>query len=694
MRVESHHKIQASHLARDAFLYVRQSSLRQVMENQESTKRQYDLRERAVALGWPIERIHVIDSDLGQSGSQAAGRDGFTELVNKVAMGEVGIVLGLEVSRLARNNADWHRLLELAGLSGTLILDEDGVYDPVSFNDRLLLGLKGAMSEAELHILKARLQGGIRNKAKRGELEVPLPVGFVYRADKVVVFDPDQSIQSTIRCVFERFGESGSAMAVVKHFRSSELLFPRRLRQGINKGDTLWGKLGHGRVLQILHNPRYAGAYVYGRSRTRHRASGKNVIEQLDREHWQVLIQEAHPGYIEWQEFERNQCRLRDNAGAYVNSRRGSVPRQGMALLQGRVVCGRCGERMRVRYQERKSLVVPYYQCNHAVVREAGTLCQSVRGDSIDALIGEQIIKALQGSATDIALAVHDEIKQQLDQNAAMRAQHLERARFAADLAQRRYMAVDPSNRLVADSLEADWNEHLRLLDQVQQSNEEQEHSDQACLSDEQRKRISALSNDFPTLWNDERIDMVERKRLVGLLIEDVTLTLEEDVRVGIRYRGGRTEILKTERAKKISDIKRTPQAIVDAVDKLLEKGGDDETAKELLRLGHMNYRGLPYREQGVRNMRNVYGLKTHFERVHSRGYKTQKELAAQFNVTKVTISKWAKDGLFKLVFGGPSTKYRLYEPVPDMIIKRDVMGRVLVPESMATIQPVAKEIV
>jgi DNA invertase Pin-like site-specific DNA recombinase len=665
-----------------------------VIENQESTKRQYALRERAVALGWPTERIHVIDSDQGQSGSQTAGRDGFTELVNKVAMGEVGIVLGLEVSRLARNNADWHRLLELAGLSGTLILDEDGVYDPVSFNDRLLLGLKGAMSEAELHVLKARLQGGIRNKAKRGELEVPLPVGYVYRADKVVVFDPDQSIQAVIGCVFEQFRENGSAMSVVKHFKNAELLFPRRLRQGLNKGDTLWGQLGHARVLQMLHNPRYAGAYVYGRSRTRRGVSGNNVTQKLEREHWQVLIQDAHEGYIDWQEFERNQRQLSDNAGAFVNSRRGSVPRQGTALLQGRVICGRCGERMRVRYQERKSQTVPYYQCNEAAVRKAGKLCQSVRGDSIDALIGAQILNAIEGSAPKIALAVHDEIKLQLDKNASMRAQHLERARYQADLAQRRYIAVDPNNRLVADSLEADWNEQLRLLDQVQRNNEEQDRSDQSCLSDEQRRQITALSNDFPTLWNDERIDMIERKRLVGLLIEDVTLTLEDKVRVGIRYRGGRTEILETERAKKISDIKRTPQVIVDTVDKLLENGGDDETAKELLRLGHTNYRGLPYREQGVRNMRNVYSLKSHFERVHSRGYKTQKELAAQFNVTKVTISKWAKDGLFKLMFGRPGTKYRLYEPVPDMIIKRDAVGRILIPDSTATIQPVAKEIV
>ena len=694
MRTEAHQKIQSTHLERDAFLYVRQSSLRQVVENQESTKRQYALRERAVALGWPIERIHVIDNDLGQSGSQTVGRDGFTELVNKVAMGEVGIVLGLEVSRLARNNADWHRLLELAALSGTLILDEDGVYDPVSFNDRLLLGLKGAMSEAELHVLKARLQGGILNKAQRGELEVPLPVGFVYRADKVVVPDPDQAVQSAINCLFEQFRDSGSARAVVRHFASAKLLFPRRLRQGINKGETLWGKIEHTRVLQILHNPRYAGAYVYGRSRTRRNALGNNVTERLSQERWKVLIQDAHDGYIDWQEFERNQNQLSSNAGAYYENRRGSVPRKGSALLQGRVICGRCGERMLVRYQASQSKTIPYYQCTHQYVRGQGPSCQIIRGDGVDTLINEKIVNAFEDSAIEIALAVHDEIKQQLESNAALRAQHLERARYQSDLAQRRYLTVDPSNRLVADSLEADWNEQLRLLDQMQRSNEEQDRSDQACLNEEQRERIMALSNDFPALWRDNQIDVAERKRLIGLLIDDVTLTLADDVRIGIRYRGGRTETHHIDRPKRIFDIRRTPQVIIDTVDKLLENAGDAQTAKELNTLGFTNFQNLPYKEFSVMRIRNAYGLKSHFERVHARGYKTQKELAAQFNVTKTTISKWAREGVFQLAFGHPGTKYRLYEPVPDLVIQRDSKGRVLIPETKTTKQPTAKEIV
>lgn len=351
MSTNSAQKVTAEHLRRDAFLYVRQSSLRQVFENTESTKRQYALRDRAVSLGWPIERIHVVDNDLGMSGSSAQERDGFQHLVAEVANGHAGIVLGLEVSRLARNNADWHRLIELASLTQTLILDEDGIYDPGQFNDRLLLGLKGAMSEAELHILKGRLQGGIKNKARRGELEVPLPIGFVYHPNGSVALDPDQQVRGALQLLFDTFRQAASATATVKRFHQEGWLFPRRIRRGIGKGDLIWGPLEHCRVIQILHNPRYAGAFVYGRTRGAYRPGRKSTALKVDRENWQVLIQKAHPGFIDWEEFERNQATLKQNLTGFGRDRRGSMPREGVGLLQGRVVCGVCGARMRVRYQ-------------------------------------------------------------------------------------------------------------------------------------------------------------------------------------------------------------------------------------------------------------------------------------------------------------------------------------------------------
>ena len=527
-----HQKVSTDHLARDAYLYVRQSSLRQVMHNTESTKRQYALRERAVALGWPIERIHTIDSDLGRSGADAVGRDGFQQLVTKVAMGEVGIVLGLEVSRLARNNADWHRLIELAALSETLILDEDGVYDPAHFNDRLLLGLKGTMSEAELHVLKARLQGGIINKARRGELPVPLPIGFVYQGDNTVVLDPDRRITQSLEWLFTTYRETGSAMAVVKRFQQEGLEFPRRIRRGIGRGELHWGPLEHSRVLQILHNPRYAGAFVYGRHRTGRNAQLKTTVRQVPREDWQVLIPDAHDGYISWEEYERNQATLDRNRMGFISGERGSMPREGIALLQGRVVCGICGERMRVRYQRIKTTLAPYYLCTEASVRRAGKICQSIRGSHIDEAIGELLLETVAPAALDVALAVQEEIADRIRQADKLRTTQLEQARYDAELARRRYLKIDPDNRLVADSLEADWNDRLRRLDTLQQEHEQQRKSDQQLLAEDARERIMMLAEDFPRVWQDPRTAPIERKRMVALLVEDVTLTKQEEITV------------------------------------------------------------------------------------------------------------------------------------------------------------------
>jgi DNA invertase Pin-like site-specific DNA recombinase len=293
-----HQKVRADHLKRDAYLYIRQSSLQQVFHNTESTQRQYALRQRAVALGWPNERVIVIDSDLGQSGASATDREGFQKLVAEVGMGHAGIVLGLEVSRLARNCTDWHRLLEICGLTDTLILDEDGLYDPSHFNDRLLLGLKGTMSEAELHVLRARLQGGIRNKARRGELRMPLPVGLVYDAQDRVIHDPDRQVQQSIRMFFQVYQREGSALAVVKDFHRHDLSFPRRLRSGVNKGCLVWGPLCHTRAVQVLRNPRYAGAFVFGRTRICKRSNGRDGHKSLPQEDWHTLSPDAHPGYI------------------------------------------------------------------------------------------------------------------------------------------------------------------------------------------------------------------------------------------------------------------------------------------------------------------------------------------------------------------------------------------------------------
>ena len=667
-------KITTDHLQRDAFLYVRQSSLRQVLENTESTKRQYALRDRAIALGWPIERIHVIDSDLGLSGAHAQDRDGFQHLVSEVANGHAGIVLGLEVSRLARNNADWHHLIELSALSQTLILDEDGIYDPAHFNDRLLLGLKGAMSEAELHVLKARLQGGIRNKARRGELEVPLPIGLVYHPDGSVVLDPDAAIRAAIQLVFDTFRHTRSATATVKRFRREGWLFPRRIRRGIGKGEVMWGAMEHCRVIQVLHNPRYAGAFVYGRTRGAYRPAGKQTSIKVPREDWQVLIRDSHAGYIDWEEFERNQATLKQNAGGFGQSR-GGLPREGKGLLQGRVVCGICGARMRVRYQEVAGKLEPYYMCAENAVRRAGKPCQSIRGRAIDEVISALLLDHVAPTAIEVALAVEEEISGRIAQAQAQRTLQMERARYDAELARRRYLHVDPSNRLVADTLEADWNERLRHLDLLQQEQDRQQQADQKLLSAQECAQIRQLAEDFPRIWNDNRVAPLDRKRMVALLIEDVTLTKAERVTLQVRFRGGQTTTLEVDKPKPIAQIRKTLPEVVAKIDALLETCSDREVAAELNALGYMNWRGDTFTAKKVTSLRNAYHLVSRYDRLRARGMLTAHEVAAQLKVCATTVHDWGRMGILQVHRYGNDRRC-LYAPPGDVVVVKGQGGR------------------
>lgn len=675
MSTETHSKITEAHLARDAYLYVRQSSLHQVMQNTESTKRQYALRERAVALGWPIERVHTIDSDLARSGASAANREGFQNLVKQVAMGKVGIVLGLEVSRLARNNADWHRLLELAAFSETLILDEDGIYDPAHFNDRLLLGLKGAMSEAELHVMKARLQGGIRNKAKRGELRVPLPIGLVYQPDSRIALDPDERIRQSLVLLFTTFSEVGSAMTVVKRFRNERMEFPRRVRRGIGKGDLLWGRLDHSRVLQILHNPRYAGAFVYGRTRSARTAELHPTQLKVAREDWQVLIPDAHIGYITWEEFERNQKTLQSNAGGFGNGKRGSAPREGIALLQGRVLCGQCGARMRARYQRVEGALAPYYQCAEASVRQAGKLCQSIRGSHIDEAISALLLKTVSPVALNVALAVQEEIATRIRQADSLRGTQLEQSRYEAELARRRYLKVDPDNRLVADALEADWNERLRRLDELQLQHEQQHAADHDLLTNDARAKIMTLTKDFPRVWKDPRTAPIERKRMVALLVEDVTLIKGDEIAVHVRFRGGRTHSFTLPRPLPIARIRKIPDEVVETLDQLLDTYSDKEAAVQLNKLGHRNWQGQSFTAKKVSSIRRAYSLKSRFERLRARGLLTGDEFAKRLNVSTTTIHAWGRQGFLKRELYGNETRC-LYLPVESRMISKGHGGR------------------
>jgi len=661
MSIDTASKVTASHLDRVAFLYVRQSTLRQVVHNTESTIRQYALGQRAVALGWPVDRIVTIDSDQGQSGASAADREGFQRLVAEVGMGRAGIVLGLEVSRLARNNADWHRLLEICGLSGTLICDEDGLYDPADFNDRLLLGLKGTMSEAELHFIRARLRGGQLSKARRGELKMSLPVGLVYDPADNVVLDPDTGVQDAVRHLFSTFARTGSARAVVQAFAHEELLFPARIRKGSHTGELAWMPLKHWRVLRTLHNPRYAGAFVYGRTRQTRSASGTISFKTLPREEWTALIPGSHPGYITWEQFEANQKTLAANAQAHGTDRTAGPAREGPALLQGLVVCGRCGRRMTVRYHLRRGVDIPDYQCVGEAIQTGKGRCLTVPGGGVDEAIGQLLTDTVTPLALEVALTVQAELEARADQADALRRSHVERARHHTDLARRRYLAVDPDNRLVADSLEADWNDALRQL-QAAHDDYQRAAAAQTALTEEHKTRIRALATDFPALWSDPATPQRERKRMVRLLIEDATLTKTDQIGLHVRFRGGQTTILTIGIPPKAWEAHQTPPDTLALLDRLLDDHTDGETAQALNTAGHRSGKNKTFTRSIVLDLRRAHQLPSHAERLQARGLLTLTETADRLDVGTSTIKAWHRAGLLTSHKANDKNE-RLYQP-------------------------------
>jgi DNA invertase Pin-like site-specific DNA recombinase len=637
---------------------------REVMHNTESTQRQYALRQRAIALGWPVEQIVTIDSDQGQSGASAADREGFQRLVGEVGLGKAGIVLGLEVSRLARNNADWHRLLEICGLSGTLICDEDGLYDPADFNDRLLLGLKGTMSEAELHFIRARLQGGILSKARRGELQMPLPVGLVYDPAGQVVLDPDTSVQHALRHLFETFARTGSARAVVYEFTREGLLFPTRIRNGHRTGELAWSELEHWRVLRTLHNPRYAGAFAYGRRRNRKTPDGKVTSHRLPREEWTALIPDTHPGYLTWEQFEQNLRTLAENARAHGPDRAGGPAREGPALLQGLVVCGRCGNRMSVQYHQRRGVLVPDYRCVRESIQRYASQCQTIPGQRVDETISQLLLDTVTPLALEVALTVQAELEQRAEEADALRASHVERARHHAELARRRYLAVDPDNRLVADTLEADWNDKLRALNDAQDEYERQTAADNATLTEQHKTRIRQLAADFPKLWSDPATPTRERKRIARLLIEDVTLNRTDRIHLHVRFRGGQTTSLPLPLPLPIGELRKTPAELIAQLDRLLDDHTEGETAAILNAQGLRSLDGKPFTGYIVKCLAKSHKLASHQARLHAAGKLTLTEITEQLGVHHHTIKAWRRAGLL-IGHKANDRNERLYDP-PD----------------------------
>src|SRR6266508_2869085 len=535
-------KVKPSHTARQAFIYIRQSSLAQVEHNRESTARQYDLYGRAREFGWAKENIVITDDDLGLSGATTNKRSGFAHMISEVALGHVGIIFGLEVSRLARNNADWYRLLELCGLTDTLIADADGVYHPALFNDRLLLGLKGTMSEAELHIIRARLDGGIRNKAARGELRRGLPVGFVWgQADGEVLFHPDEAVVTAIRSVFERFAEFGSARRVWLWLRSEAPSFP--LQNG-PQGQVLWVVPTYTAIHHILTNPVYAGAYTYGKSRCERYVDEKGTVKKRTRhlpmEEWSVLIREHHAGFIDWATFEVNQKRLDSNTRPGPH-RKGGIVREGSALLQGIGICGHCGRRLSTHYRGRNS--TPGYHCaGKDIVEGRGLYCLNVGGVAIDRAVADAFLEAVTPAAVDGMKMAVELAQGKHDAALGQWRLEIERLRYDATKAERRYRAVDPENRLVARGLESDWESKLRDLAKAETDLRRREAEQPVTIRPEQLLRLKALSTDLKQVWHAATTTDRDRKELLRTILEEAVLNLKRTEGLAyliLRWRGG-----------------------------------------------------------------------------------------------------------------------------------------------------------
>jgi DNA invertase Pin-like site-specific DNA recombinase len=661
-------KITAEHLQRAAYLYIRQSTLRQVLENTESTQRQYALRRRAVALGWPDDRIVVIDHDQGQSGGSASEREGFQRLVADVGLGKAGLVMGLEVSRLARNCADWHRLLEICALTHTLILDEDGLYDPAHYNDRLLLGLKGTMSEAELHILKARLVGGVLSKAQRAELKMPLPVGLVYDEDDRVMLDPDQQVQQSLRMFFATFERTGSAWATVQTFRREGWRFPKRGQAGT--GEIAWQALSHCIALDTLHNPRYAGAFCFGRRRTWKGVDGREHSRELPRDQWRFLKQEAHPGYITWDEFLAHEQRLLSNQQAHGGGERKAGPaREGPALLQGLVLCGKCGSTMTVCYHQRGGRLTPDYVCQKQCIERAGDICQRIPGGGIDEAVGQLLVASVTPLALDVALQIQGEIQARLDEANRLRQQQVQRAQYEADRARIRYMRVDPNNRLVADTLEGQWNEKLRILAQIKEECEKQQRLDSAQLNQEQKAKILALASEFPRLWQDPQTPDRDRKRMARLLLEDVTLRRDQqEITLQLRFKGGAKRELRLPFPKSAWALRKTKPEIIAEINRLLAEHTEGEIAQILNEKGWRSSGGAAFTFSIVNHLRWTYRIKTRYDRLRERGFLTAREIAQIIGGVASRVKYWRHLGVLSGLRYSEKAEYLYPSPTPELI--------------------------
>jgi DNA invertase Pin-like site-specific DNA recombinase len=655
-------KIGSSHFERLAVIYVRQSTAQQVLYHEESTRLQYGLVARARELGWPEERILLIDDDLGKSGASSEERAGFQRLVSEVSLDHVGMILGVEMSRLARSSKDWHQLLEICAIFGTLIADSDGVYDASQYNDRLLLGLKGTMSEAELHILKQRMHQGKLNKGRRGELALPaVPVGYLKTPSGEVVFDPDEEVQQVVALLFRKFEELGTLNALLRYLVANEIKLGVRLREGEARGELEWRRPNRVLLQNMLKNPIYAGAYAYGRRRVdpRKKKPGRPgtgyVTRPTPSEEWYVLLKDWLPAYISWERYEQNIERLAENR---ARSDAMGTPRSGDSLLQGLLVCGRCGRRMTIRYGKRRR---HNYYCQRLKTDYGGPPCQHLVGAPLDELVSRKVLEALEPAALELSLEAAEHIEKERAELDELWQKRLERASYEADRAGRHYRLLEPENRLVARQLAKDWEEKLAAGQRLQEDYDRFRQERPKVLSEQEREAIRSLSQDLPGLWEAQTTPNEDRKQIVRQVIERIAVNVEgtsERVKVEIHWAGGATTEEEMVRpVAKLEQLSYYPE-LCERIRELAAEGLNAKAVAD--RLNQEGYRPPKRRQkfgaQGIGNLMRRLGLGAESRSSHTSGQGELLDedewllsgLALELGMPKITLHSWLKRGWLK----------------------------------------------
>jgi len=660
--MSSHQKITERHRQRRAVVYVRQSTLVQIERNTESARRQYALRDRAVDLGWPAASVVVVDEDTGRSGASADGRLGFKELVAEVGLGHVGLILALEVSRLARSSADWHQLIDLCALTGTLIADSDGIYSPADFNDRLLLGLKGTMSEAELHLIRARLDGGLRSKAQRGELRMHLPVGFDRDEDGQIVLCADEQVRQAIERVFELWRRLGTARQIVGELIADGQKLPRRR---VGERRVRWAAANYAAVHDFLTNPAYAGAFVFGRTRQEKHLDAAGEIRartiQVPLAEWSVCLPEHHPGYVSWEEYLLTRERLRCNVRP--RGQGGGAAREGAALLQGLLRCGRCGRKMQVAYSGRDGRRVRYACVRGHLFHGTESACQTLGGGRLDKAVAAMFLEAVTPAGVAATSGAITELTEQHDARLAGQRLALERAQFEAGRAQRQFDACEPENRLVARTLERKLEQALASVEREQRALAALEHARPAPLTEQERRALARLARDLPKLWAAKSTTDRDRKELLRTLVGEIVVTVrrpENVADVEVFWEGGARSALGVRLVRRGGESLRTDEDTVELIGRLAAHHPDRQIAAVLNRQGRRTGTGLPFTETRVKGARQRAGIAAAPPPDPNGQAVTIEQAASELSVSTSTIRRWLREGLLPAEQATPGAPWRI----------------------------------